>query len=88
MTEVEGKMRTTLEIHLQIVNPSHDILWKKTVEHPIQVVPDEVGRDLSDAESLEFELDLPPGNYTLLSRIKNMTDGEQRSKAKAVKIIM
>jgi len=86
LTEEEGGMRTTLEIRLQIVRPPQDTLWEKTFEHPILVPPEEMDRGLSEAESIEVEVDLPPGNYTLLARVKNLTDGEQRSKAKSVKI--
>ncbi|MBN2198701.1 MAG: GWxTD domain-containing protein [Candidatus Aminicenantes bacterium] len=88
MAEGEEGMRTTLEIRLQIVRPARDTLWEKTFEHPVLVPHEEMARGLSEAESIEVEVDtdLPPGNYSLLARVKNLTDGEQRSRAKSVKI--
>jgi GWxTD domain-containing protein len=86
MTDEAGNVKTTLEIKLQIRDPSDQTVWERMFEHPVSLSGDEIARGVSETESITFDVALPPGDYILLAWIKNRTDGELRSKAKAVKI--
>lgn len=86
MKEEEKGMITTLEVELKMFDLSGKKLWNHKKDYPITVSEKELDQRPLGYKTIEIEIDLPPGTYTLLSKIKNLTDNEQRSKSKIIKL--
>ena len=87
MKDQAGAVETTLEIKLQLRDASDQAVWERTLEQPVSLSGDEIARKSSEPEVLTIDVEAAPGDYTLFAWIKNRTDGEVRSKTKAVSII-
>lgn len=85
MKEKEEKMVTTLEIELEIFNMANQRMWEHRQEYQISVSKKEFDQRQLSPEIIEISIQLPQGAYTILSKIKNKTDDEQRSKTEVIK---
>lgn len=86
MKKKEEDLVTTLEIEIEIFDMSRQELWKHRENYQITSPANVLNQVTSSKETIEIELDLPPGTYILNSKIKNLTDNQKRNKSKTIKI--
>lgn len=86
MKEEEEKMVTTLDVELEIYSMDNKKIWEHKEEYTVTLSKKELDQTLLSTHTIEIGIDLSPGTYTILSRIKNLTDDKKRSKTKIIKI--
>lgn len=86
MKEEEEKMVTTLDVELEMYSMDEKKIWEHKKEYPVILIKKDLDPSLQATHTIEIGIDLSPGTYTILSRIKNLTDDEKRSKTKIIKI--
>jgi len=77
---------TILQIEIEIFDMSHQELWKHKENYQVTNPENALSQEALSKEIIEIELDLPPGTYVLNSKIKNLTDEQQRNKSKVIKL--
>ncbi|UCC38692.1 MAG: GWxTD domain-containing protein [Candidatus Aminicenantes bacterium] len=86
MREEEEKMVTTLDVELEVYSMDNKKIWEHKEEYTVTLSKKELDQTLLSTHTIEIGIDLSPGTYTILSRIKNLTDDIKRSKTKIIKI--
>ncbi len=86
MREEEEEMVTTLDVELEIYSMDNKKIWQHKEEYKVTLSKKELDQTLMSTHTIEIGIDLSPGTYTIISRIKNLTDDEKRSKTKIIKI--
>jgi GWxTD domain-containing protein len=86
MKEEKEGMSTILEIGLEIYDMSREKRWEHKKDYPVSVSEEEINQGTSGDEVIEVDVDLSPGTYTLISKIKNLTDEKHRNKTRIIKI--
>ena len=86
MTGEGEQMTTTLEVDLEVYGKDEKKVWEYKKEYPVDLSGKELDSSLRGSHTIEINIDLSPGTYTILSRITNLTDNTKRSKTKIIKI--
>jgi GWxTD domain-containing protein len=75
--EKEDVLETTLEINMEASDEKGKKVWEYKKGEKISLTPADLDKNAGEDYILEINLDLKPGNYSLIVEIQNKTGGEK-----------